>query len=451
MFSTDGLFPVHFSSLGAFLVSLLLLGASTTPASAQNSEPDRQEKLMHYSLYFESFKNDNFKNARSDLLWILENAPGLPKNDDRNYRRAVKMYEGLAEQAADEETRKAYLDTAATYLTSAPEKMGQQGIEFDRYKWERRKGRFVEKYQDSMPDIEGLKTPAAHYRKAFELAPKELDAYYLQQVLKSYADANELQKALDFANTLEEKRGDDEKVAQIISSVRESIFGKNPQARIAYLEEQVEANPDSTQLMTELFNAYNKQGNVSKASELSKRLMKMEPSAETVREIAQMRLEDGRPEAALEAYERAEKQGAELKAEDYFNRGTAYQQMNQLAQARSEYRKAIDLRETFGRAYIAIGDLYARAVNNCSGEEMSRTDRAVYWAAVDKYQQAKQINSSVTSTANSKINTYRRVFPTTEDIFYRDEWEKGETFTIDYGCYSWIGESTTVRSAPSSG
>lgn len=449
MFSTDGLFPARFSSLGAFFVSLLLLTVSTTPASAQNSEPDRQEKLMHYSLYFESYKNDNFKNARSDLLWILENAPGLPKNDARNYRRAVKMFEGLAEQADDEDTRKAYLDTAATYLTSAPEKMEQKGIEFDRYKWERRKGRFAQKYQDSMPDVEGLESPATHYQNAFELAPQELAAYYIQQILKSYTDANDLQKALDFANTLEEKRGDDEKVAEIIGSVRESIFGKNPQARIAYLEEQVEANPDSSQLLTELFNAYNEQGNVSKASELSKRLMKMEPSAKTVREVAQMRLEDGRPEAALKAYKRAEQQGAELNAEDYFNRGTAYQKMGQLAQARQQYRKAADLRENFGRAYVAIGDLYARAVNNCSGEEMSRDDRAVYWTAVDQYRQAKEIDSSVASTANSKIKTYRRVFPQKQDIFYRDEWEEGETFTIDYGCYSWIGETTTVRSAPS--
>jgi tetratricopeptide (TPR) repeat protein len=302
-----------------------------------------------------------------------------------------------------------------------------------------------------MPDIEGLQSPAAHYRKAFDLAPKELDAYYIQQILKSHADANELQKALDFANTVEEKRGDDEKVAQIISSVRENIFGKNPQARIAHLEEQAEANPDSTQLLTELFNAYNKQGNVSKASELSKRLMKMNPPAETVQKIAQMRLEDGRPKAALKAYERAQKQGAQLKAGDYFNRGTAYQKMGQLSKAREQYRKAAEMKENFGRAYIAIGDLYARAVNNCSGSEMSRSDKAVYWAAVDKYRQAKEIDPSVTSTANSKIKTYRRVFPTTEDIFYRDAWEKGGSFTINYGCYSWIGETTTVRPAPSSG
>jgi len=450
MFSTDGLFRTRASSIGTLFVSLFLLAAAVTPASAQNSEPDRQEKLMHYSLYYESYKNDNFKEARSDLVWILENAPGLPKNDARNYRRAVKLYEGLAEQAEDEATQKAYLDTAATYLTSAPNKMEQQGIDFEPYKWEQRKGRFVETYQDSMPDVEGLKTAAAHYQKAFELAPEEIDAYYIQQILQSHLEDNDFQKTLDFANTVEEKRGDDKKVAEMISSTREDIFSKNAQAQISYLQEQVEQYPDSTQLLTKLFNAYNNQGNVSEASELSKRLMEMEPSSETIREIAQMRLEDGRPEAALEAYERAEKQGAELKAEDYFNRGTAYQKMGQLAQAREQYRKAAEMRDGFGRAYIAIGDLYARSVNNCSGDEMRRKDKAVYWAAVDMYQRAKQIDSSVASTADNKIGTYRRVFPTKEDIFYRDDWEDGGSFTIDYGCYSWIGETTSVRSAPSS-
>jgi len=440
------------SVVGALCMGLVLLAVSPPPAAAQDSEPNRQEKLMHYSLYYENYKNDNFKSARSDLLWVLENAPGVPDNDDDNYRRVIRLYEGLANQATEETARKAYLDTAATYLTSAVDKMEQQGIEYEPYKWERRKGRFLEKHQGSLSgDVEGLETAVAHYRKAFDLAPKELDPYYIQQILRSHLENNELQEALDFANTVESRRGDDEEVAQMVSSVREDIFGKNPQARIAYLEKQVEQNPDSTQLLTELFNSYNQQGNVEKASSLASRLMKSEPSAETVREIAQMRLEDGRPKAALRAYDRAMEQGAELKAEDHFNRGTAYQKMGELARARQEYQKAIELKDGFGRAYIAIGDLYARAVNQCSGNEMARNDKAVYWAAVDKYRQAKEVDSSIASVADSKIQTYRGVFPTKEDIFYREDWESGQSFTIDYGCYSWIGETTTVRSAPSSG
>ena len=450
MLFPDGTFKSRLFSIGTFCVGLLVLAASATPASGQDSEPSKQEKLMHYTLYWEKFKNDDFRGARSDLLWILENAPGVPDGDDDNYERTVKLYEGLAEQAGSEEKRKAYLDTAAAHLTSAVDKMEDQGLEYDRYEWELLKGRFADRHRGSLPDVEELETAAAHYRKAFELAPEEIDPYYIQQVLKSYQQNNQLQKALDFANMVEGKRGDDEEVAEMVNSMREDIFGMNPQAKIGYLEEQVEQHPDSTRLLTDLFNAYKRQGNVEKASTLAKRLMKEDPPAETVRDIAQMRLEDGRSKAALEAYDRAVEQGAELKAEDHFNRGTAYQKMERLAQARQEYRRAIEKKKDFGRAYIAIGDLYARAVNKCSGSEMNREDKAVYWAVVDMYQRAKETDPSVASTANSKIQTYRRVFPTKEDIFYRSDWEQGGTFSIDYGCYSWIGETASVRPAPSS-
>ncbi|MEF8864986.1 MAG: hypothetical protein V5A20_04410, partial [Salinibacter sp.] len=192
------------SSIVGVLCAGLALLVAAPPASAQDSEPSKQEKLMHYSLYYENYKNDNFESARSDLLWVLENAPGVPDGDDDNYRRVIRLYEGLAEQASDEETRKAHLDTAATHLASAVEKIDQDGLEYTPYKWERRKGRFLEKYQGSLPnDVEGLETPTAHYRKAFELAPKELNAYYIQQILQSHLENNDLQQALDFANTVE--------------------------------------------------------------------------------------------------------------------------------------------------------------------------------------------------------------------------------------------------------
>lgn len=438
-----------YTLVGALCMSLLLLSAVAVPAQAQNSDPSQQQKATHYSLYFEDFKQENYESARDDLMWILENAPGFPKEDERNYRRAYRLYEGLAEQAESDEERRAYLDTAATYLTTATDKMDEQGINYDQFKWEVRKGRFLENHED-LPDISGLETPVAHYRRAFEMAPQELSPYYIQQVLRHYVENNEPQKALEFANTVEAERGEDEEVAQMVASVRNDIFGKNPQARLSYLEDQYEQHPDSTELLTQLFDAYVEQGNIARASELAPKLMETEPPAETVRQIAEMRLDDGRPQEALEAYDRAVEQGAELKAQDYFNRGQAHQQMNNFPEARQEYRQAIQLQEDFGRAYIAIGDLYARAVSECGGSEMSRGDKAVYWAAVDKYRQAKQVDPSVSSTADSKIRTYRQYFPTQEDIFYRNDWESGASFTINYGCYSWIGETTSVRQAPSS-
>ena len=436
-------------SVGA---TLLVLGSWVSDAQAQDSQPSQQQKAMHYSLYYENFKNDDFQSAKSDLLWIVENAPGFPKGDDRNFERKFELYKGLAQQASTDEERMAYLDTAATVLSTAPQTMEEQGLSYEPFEWEILKGRFLQEYEDALPDLSStaLEDPVTHYRKAYDLAPTEINPYYIQQIIRSHVENGEQQTALSFANTVEQQRGDDEEVRKILSSVRSDIFGKNPQAQVAYLEEQFEANPDSLALMEELFNAYVEQGNTSNASELAPKLMEEDIPAETIREIAQMRIEDGRPKAAIQAYEKLTSgTDASLTAEDYFRRGRAYEQMDQLSKARAQFRKAIEARSDYGRAYIAIGDLYTTAVSDCSGSELSRSDKAVYWAAVDKYQKAKEVDSAVSSTANSKINTYRKYFPTQEDIFYRDEWDEGGSFMIDYGCYSWIGETTTVRRSSS--
>jgi len=427
--------------------ALLVPGSWIPAAQAQDSQPSEQDKAMHYSLYYENFKNDNFRSAKSDLQWIIENAPGFPKGDGRNFERKVELYKGLAEQASSDEKRKAFLDTAATVLANAVSQMEEQGLTYETFEWEIMKGQFLEEYEDVLPELStsSLKTPLAHYKEAFGLAPEAINPYYIQRILRFHLDNNEQKEALDFANTVEQKRGDDEEVAQIISSVRSDIFGRNPQARISYLQEQMEAYPDSTAILQKLFDAYVEQGNVTKASELASQIMASDPSPDTIREIAKMRLEDGRPKAALEAYDKVTEACASFTADDYFQRGKAYQELDQLRRARAQFRKAIEQKSDFGRAYIAIGDLYTRAVSECSGKQLGRSDKAVYWAAVDKYRQAKRVDSSVASTADSKMRTYRKYFPTQEDIFYREDWAKGESATIDFGCYSWIGETTRVR------
>lgn len=446
--STSWLSALHSRFVGALCVGMALMLPVALPAHAQDNSPSKQEKMMHFSLYWENYKNDNFKQARSDLLWMLENAPGFDDGSDKHYRRVVRLYQGLAEQASSEEARTAYLDTAATYLATMTDTLEKKGLSYSAHYWERRKGRFLEKYGDSLPENQPLsEDPVAYYQRAFELAPEELDPYYIRRIFQSHLEENNLNEALKFANQVEEHRADDEEVAQILAKMRKKIFSKNPQARIAHLEDQLEQAPDSTQLMTELFNAYVERGNVNKASKLASRLMETNPSAETVRQIAEMRLDDGRPKEALQAYRRAEKQGAELQAQDYYNRGEAHAELGNLPQARREYRRALELQPDFGEAYIAIGDLYTQAVSECSGGSLGRTDRAVYWVAVDKYRQAKEVDSSVSSTADRKIKTFRKYFPEQQDIFFQDAWESGAQVTINSGCYSWINETTTVRTA----
>lgn len=426
--------------------------AADTVATAQDVDdgPTRQEKGEQYSTYYENYKNDEYSAARHSLLWVLEQAPAYPKGDDRNYRRVVKLYEGLAGQSPDPSVKAAYLDTAATYLSTARQEMSRLGISFGRYKWELRRGRFMERHQDDLSETTALGSPTSHYQSAFQLAPEKVDSYYIRRILESYLEADTVEGALDFADAASRARGDDPKVAKLAELVRKRVFARKPQVQLDRLQAKIERHPDSTQLLEELFTAHRRSDNPSEASQIADRLMKQKPSGETIREIAEMRLENGENEAALAAYDRAAQRGAELKYQDYFNRGTAYQQVGQPAKARREYRSALKMNESFGQAYLAIGDLYARAVNQCSGEKMGRQDRAVYWVAVDQYQQAKSVDPSVLEVATQRIATYTEVFPTRQDIFYRTEWELGKSFPIDYGCYSWIRETTTVRAASSS-
>ena len=435
--------------VGLLLGGLLLPSLGLPSAHAQDASPPQQDKAMHYSLYYESFKNNDFKAARSDLTWILENAPGFPKGDDRNFHRQYKLYTGLAKAASSDAQRRAYLDTAATVLASAPKTMDDLGLSYDPYNWEIYRGRFLQQYGGALSERpDGLKTAPVHYQKAFELAPAQIDPYYIRRVVQHHLKNNRQEEALAFMNAVEAERGSDPKVNKIVASARKDIFGKNPQAQVTYLEKKYNAHPDSAAIMLSLFDAYVEQGNISKASSLAPKLMKTNPPAETVREIAQMRLDDGRPQEALQTYDRAVTQGATLKAADHFHRGQAHKQMGNFSDARSAYRKAIEMDPTYAEAYVGIGDLYTRAVNKCSQGKLSRSDKAVYWAAVDQYEQAIEADSSIASVANSKIQSYEKVFPTQEDIFYREDWEQGGRFTINEGCYSWVNETTTVRPAP---
>ncbi|MFW6327855.1 MAG: hypothetical protein ACOC2F_06030, partial [Bacteroidota bacterium] len=65
---------------------------------------------------------------------------------------------------------------------------------------------------------------------------------------------------------------------------------------------------------------------------------------------------------------------------------------------------------------------------------------AVYWAAVDKYIKAQNVDPSMAEEANQRISQYSRYFPDKEDAFFYD-YTVGKSYTV--GC--WINETTSVR------
>ena len=431
-------------------IALMLSAALPTSVAAQEANgddgPDENEILRNYSLYWENLRNENFESAAPRLRWILEHAPTAPRDDDRNYRRAVDLYKGLAENSEDNDERIAYLDSAAVMLATSQAKLDEKGVGYDEYRWEMRKGRFLQEYGSELESIpENLENAPSHYENAFRLDPERIDVYFVNVIIEEYLDRGDPEEAIAFMSYAEEVRGDDEEVMSIVNSERDRIFDRNPRALMSYLEGVVEDNPEDNESVIMLFELYVDRGEFSKANELAEELIDRDPPAEVLLAIANLRIEDGESEAAIEMYERAEEEGATFSSQDHYNMGRAKKDMGQLSNARTHYRNAIDEDDSFVDAYIAIGDLYVDAVSECAGSEMGRSDRAVYWAAVDQFEEAVSVAGGSDSRAESKINTYQDYFPRSEDIFYRDDWTEGESYTIDSGCYSWINETTVVR------
>ncbi len=107
-------------------------------------------------------------------------------------------------------------------------------------------------------------------------------------------------------------------------------------------------------------------------------------------------------------------------------------------QGRAYARKAIELDKTDGEPYMIIGYIYASSGKECASNPLHA--KAVYWAAADKFQKAKEVDPSMATKANDMIKEYSKLFPTSEDAFFYNVFE-GDEYQVE----CWINETTKAR------
>lgn len=116
--------------------------------------------------------------------------------------------------------------------------------------------------------------------------------------------------------------------------------------------------------------------------------------------------------------------------------------LKQFSNARKYARKASAVRPNWGDPYMLIGRLYASSGPLC-GPGRGWDSQIVTWPAIDMWQKAKRVDSSVAAEANKFINRYKQYMPTKEDIFIRNL-KVGDSFRVP----CWIQENTIIRAAP---
>jgi tetratricopeptide (TPR) repeat protein len=171
---------------------------------------------------------------------------------------------------------------------------------------------------------------------------------------------------------------------------------------------------------------------------VSEALHKLEPSASSAYSLGQLAEANGNQAKALEYYNQAAElqKDRSVRANIYYRIANQYKEKGQFGQARSFYRKALDAKPSFGRAYLQIANMIAQSANNCG--ETAFEKRAVYWKAAEYAERAGKVDPSISSTANETAAAYRGRAPQRSDIFSEDMQGK----TISIGC--WIGESVRV-------
>ena len=169
---------------------------------------------------------------------------------------------------------------------------------------------------------------------------------------------------------------------------------------------------------------------------------KIEPTAESAAGNGAMSYKKGEFNNAISFYDEATKLTTDksLKADyQYTIAQIIYKEMNNYPRAREYARNSLEFNPNNGSAYILIGIMYAKTTKGIYDDPVLA--KSIYWVAVDKFKQAKQVDPGVAEDANKLINTYSDYFPTKEDIFFQPQLKAGASFTVG----GWIGETTICR------
>jgi tetratricopeptide (TPR) repeat protein len=217
----------------------------------------------------------------------------------------------------------------------------------------------------------------------------------------------------------------------------------NCQDLITIYKKKYESNPNDLELLKKITAMLDQKKcqNDPFYFETTKKLYELEPSPASAYLIGKMLLNEGKYAEAIEYLKETEKLEDQNAIEkSYMYIAQAYHALNNFPSSRTYALKAAALDPSDGAPYMHIGDLYAESASNCGDNDL--TKHVAFWAAVDKYAKAKQVDPKVAEEADRKIATYSQYFPPASTIFFYTL-QEGDIYRVE----CWINEDTRIRAA----
>jgi len=401
--------------------------------------------VMHLSLYREFFKQKNYKDAYPHWKWVFNNCPMASQN---TYIDGAKLVTSKIDETKDPVKRDLLVDTLLsiydqriTYFSREGYVLGRKGVDLFTFRPE--KTEQIYQVLKKSVDLSGNKSegsPLVYYFRSI-IGMVDLQKLDKSAIVDGY---DQISQIIDFNLKLnqenEQQRASWENIKGNIESTFEP-FATCPDL-ISIYEKKFAEKPEDLDLLKKITNVLDRKKCTD--SELffkaTENLHKLEPSAQSAYLMGTLNLKKENYGKAADYMQQAanlfEDNTDKIKALELLG-NINFNQRN-YSQARSNALKILQINPSYGKAYILIGDLYAASSSMCTEDDLG--GKTVFWAAIDKYLKARNVDPSVEADANAKIAQYSRHFPASSDLFFRDL-QEGSSYTV--GC--WINETTTVR------
>ena len=438
------------------LGKILLLGAvlcMSSMAFAQNAQCDAD-----ISIYREAFKQWDGKASSANPVMIQAwrrvflNCPGYKERTLTDGTKIVNN--ALIRSTNDPALKEKYIDTLVmvyeTRIQYFPKTKtgdqvgnikGRMGVDLMGYP-----SRMEQAYnalKDAI-DLEGNNSNYAFIDGLFSTTINMVKAGKLDEAVI----LDEYSRLMDIVDFNIKKYTDEanEKLLNSYQATKGNLEGgvqpyANCEDLVRIYQKKFDAEPDNVELLNKIATVLSAR-NCDKSDlylAVAIKLHKLNPSPESAYFIGKRYLAD-------QDYSKATSYLIEAtKSQDTKSAQQAYKYLAQIMlkegrgeQGRTYARKAIELDKTDGEPYMIIGYLYASSSKECNVNPLHA--KAVLWAAVDKFEQAKRVDPSIKDKANEMIRDYSKMFPTSEDAFFYNVFEGDE---YEVGC--WINEKTKAR------
>lgn len=409
---------------------------------------DSVSTIKNISVYREFFKQKNYASALESWLYVFDQAPCAR---EQTHIDGVIMYKAFLAENPSAGRNEQLIDTILkiydtrilSFPKSAASTTARKGVDLLALRPE--------------PNAEVMNT----FKKVLDLGGNSVESFvltnYFKTVLKEVASGkfdkslavdvyNQLNQIADFniANSKDSTGKEAEKFAQAKLVLDADLAGnlvKDCQDIIRNFGARYEANPGDKQLRDLVYGMLIGKGCTQEPIFIKVAESRLEDTGEErlALLLARMYKQKEQMEKAIGFYQKAvaAAQNDSAKSQYCYEMAAIYSDQEQHSKARQMAQEAIKYRADWGKPYIFIGDLYASSAGRC-GEGIA--SQSVYWAAVDKYKKAREIDPSCTEEATQRINKYTNYFPDMEALFFQSI-TPGSVYSV--GC--WINEGTSVR------